>query len=58
MGPGSGIFLGLKQPRDQDGANKKSLSKTVRSSGVIKPQTYRHTDRQKPLLLCSIDIAI
>ena len=52
------IFFGLKPPCDQDGANKKKFSQI----GPAVPellrdrQTNRHTDRQKPLLLCSIDI--
>ena len=51
-------FFGLKPSRDQDGANKKKFSQI----GPAVPellrdrQTNRHTDRQKPLLLCSIDI--
>ena len=47
-------FLGLKPSPDQDGANKKRISQI----GPAVPELWRHThtDRQKPLLLCSIDI--
>ena len=57
-GPRIWNFFSLKPSRDQDGANKKRLSQI----GPAVPellrdrQTNRHTDRQKPLLLCSIDI--
>ena len=48
----------LKPSLEQYGANKKKFSQI----GPAVPellrdrQTNRHTDRQKPLLLCSIDI--
>ena len=51
-------FFDLKPSPNQDGANKKKFSQI----GPAVPellrdrQTNRHTDRQKPLLLCSIDI--
>ena len=51
-------FFCLKPSPDQYGANKKKFSQI----GPAVPellrdrQTNRHTDRQKPLLLCSIDI--
>ena len=57
-GPRIRNFFSLKPSRDQDGANKKRLSQI----GPAVPELLRHTqthiqtDRQKPLLLCSIDI--
>ena len=56
-GPRIRNFFSLKPSRDQDGANKKRFSQIGPAVPELlrDTQTDRHTDRQKPLLLCSID---